>query len=222
MTPPPPLVLFDLDGTLTRRDTQPGFLLGFLARHPQRLGRCLGASRAALAFFLGRLPRGEMKERATAACLGGVGRPLLEAWGEQFAARTLQNGLRPRTLRALREHQRRGETTVLSSASLELYVRPIARLLGFDHCHATPCAWTADNALASHLGGPPLYGGEKLAALAPLWHEGEGAGRRLIVYTDHHGDIPLLEKAARAVLVHPTPALRRWARAASMEIDIWD
>ncbi|MGH9041889.1 MAG: HAD-IB family phosphatase, partial [Acidimicrobiia bacterium] len=114
---------FDLDRTLTRRDTLVPFLLRARGRAATGwavilLGRelALGLTSdhrrdAGKEAFLGRLLAGRELEALT---------PVAEA----FAADIVASGLRPDTAERLAWHQAQGHETVIVSASPELYVAP--------------------------------------------------------------------------------------------------
>jgi phosphatidylglycerophosphatase C len=182
---PRPLAAFDLDGTLTRRDTLMPFLV-----------RALGAGRAYRAVLASSLPL------ARAAALGGTHRdlakaavlrrvlgglplaPLAEA-SESFADHVVVHGLRPEVLARVEWHRAEGHELVLVSASPELYVAPIGRLLGFDEVLATRLE-VDDGRLTGGLVGANCRGPEKVArlrrwrgdALALAYAYGDSAGDR--------------------------------------------
>ena len=76
-TSPGAFVLFDLDGTITRRDTYLAYLLGFLARHPERLLRAAPLSLAALRYLIGERDNTWLKTTFLRAILGSIPRRLL-------------------------------------------------------------------------------------------------------------------------------------------------
>ena len=79
------LAVFDLDGTITRRDTFGPFLWGFLWRRPWRLPRVLLALPGAARYLFNR-DRGAFKGAVIHALLGGAQRASLERWAERFVA----------------------------------------------------------------------------------------------------------------------------------------
>src|SRR5271169_3121259 len=86
----PWVALFDLDGTLTWRDTLLPFLLGFMRRHPLRLLRLWQLPFALYAYWRDR-DRGALKSSIIRMVMGGARRQVLEAWAEAFVS-----GLKPR------------------------------------------------------------------------------------------------------------------------------
>src|SRR5216683_2602190 len=81
----PWVALFDLDGTLTWRDTLVPFLLGFMRRHPQRLLRLWQLPFALYCYWRDR-DRGALKSRVIRMVMGGASRQVLEAWAESFVS----------------------------------------------------------------------------------------------------------------------------------------
>ena len=61
------IAVFDLDGTITTRDTTAAFLLGYLREHPRRLARCLPLTAATAGFALGLVDNAGMKRAAIRA-----------------------------------------------------------------------------------------------------------------------------------------------------------
>ena len=89
------LAVFDLDGTITRRDTFGPFLWGFIWRRPWRLARIPLAMPAAASFVINR-NRGAMKGAVIHALLGGARRAALERWPSRtdFGRRVFSNAVR--------------------------------------------------------------------------------------------------------------------------------
>ena len=84
MTERPSLVVFDLDHTLSRRDTFLQYLGGFLLRNPARILRCIGLPFAVAKFYLGLIDNRQMKESFLSAVLGGIHRQEVEAWTKRY------------------------------------------------------------------------------------------------------------------------------------------
>ena len=192
-----PLAAFDLDGTLTHRDT----LLPFLHR-------AVGRGRTYRALLASSLPLaraaafgGAHRDVAKAAVLRGVlaGAPLdgLAEAAEAFADHVVAQGLRPDMRERLDWHRNEGHELVLVSASPELYATPIGRRLGFDTVLATRLE-VADGRLTGRLLGANCRGPEKVMRL----REWRGEGLALAyAYGDSAGDREMLNLAVTAVRV---------------------
>src|SRR5258707_7409686 len=121
---------FDLDGTLTTRDCVRPFLERVAGR--RRLVTSLLRRPLATAIATVQRDRDRFKEIIVGGSLRGKLVTDVETLGEQFAQFVLVNWVRPDTLRRLRWHQQAGHRTVLVSASLAAYLRPLALRLGID------------------------------------------------------------------------------------------
>lgn len=210
------LVVFDLDGTLTRRDTYTAYLLAFLRRRPLRLGRTWRLPFDTLHFFAGAADNAWLKQRYLRAVLGDVPRGIIETHTRDFNARLLARGLRQQALERLAAHRERGDRVILATASLDLYVEDLAARLGIAETVCTCVAWSADDRLTGSLAGANCRGAEKLARVRALSGVERHAHR--VVYTDHHSDAPLLEWAHERVAVAPSRALA--ARAADLGLKV--
>src|SRR5260221_1184259 len=137
----PCVAVFDLDGTLTWRDTLLPFLTGYALRHPSRL-ETLWRLPLAIAGYLGSPDRGLLKSRAIRAVMGGDRRSTVEAWTEAFVGSLKRRRVfRPAALAAVEAHRAAGDHLVLLSASPDLDVPAIRRLLGFERPLGTQGGW---------------------------------------------------------------------------------
>lgn len=220
MTGAASVAVFDLDHTLSRRDTFLAYLLGFLARHPARWPASLILPAAVLWHKSGRRDNHWLKRTFIKTILGGLEPRALETRTNRFVAALVARGLWRRGLETLERHRRAGDRLVLASASPDLYVEPLAAVLGFDLVICTRLAVDPAGRITGELDGGNCYGPAKLARLAGLL-EGRPPEARLTVYSDHHSDLGLLRVATHPVAVNPTPALRRQALAAGMPIEDW-
>lgn len=216
---PRAVALFDLDGTLTYRDTLLSFLTGYLARHPARRSRLWPLIPALLVYALGGGDRGRLKSQAIQAVMGGEPRASIEAWAEQFVADLPGNGaFRAGGLAALEAHRTAGDVLVLLSASPDLYVPLIGRLLRFDRTVCTEVAWNG-NRLDGRLRTANRRGEEKVRCLALLREEFPHA--TVTAYGNSASDLPHLARADRALLVNGSTAARRAAMRRGIPTANW-
>lgn len=203
---------FDVDGTLSRRDT----LLPFLQRlcGIQRLARALAANGVDLSrMAAGAADRDAVKDALLVRLLAGRDARQVAAAGETYADFLVDHArLRPDTRHRLDEHRAAGHRVVLVSASPEVYLAPLGRRLGVDAVLASALEVGADGLLTGRLAGRNCRGAEKVARLDAWLGAGAGAehGTHLYAYGDSNGDRELLARADVGVLVRrrrPLPAL---------------
>lgn len=202
------MAVFDLDGTLTRRDTSLPFLRfvgsgGDLARAlvvaavfsgpdlwSTWRGQGAGGS-VSLGSVVGRW-EARLHERAVSAVVRGRAEAELSALGERFAP-VVEDEVLEGARSRIRDHATRGHRLVLASASLEIYVRPLAALLGFADAVGTRLEFRGGLA-TGRFDGRPCWGEEKLRRVEALL-----GGDPVIdfAYGDSPGDEALL-RAARS------------------------
>jgi phosphatidylglycerophosphatase C len=199
------LVVFDLDGTVTYRDTLVPYLFGFLKRRPVRLVRLIRVLPAVAGYALGLLDRGQLKSALLRATLRGHTRAELEAWTSEFVTAVLERGLRPQAVEAIREHQRSGDVLVLLTAAPDLYAPVIAQRLGFQEAICTGVRWNADR-LDGNLSTPNRRGEEKARCLEGL--ERRYPEAQTIAYGNSAGDLPHLKEVGEPRLVNAGPVTR--------------
>ena len=213
-----PLALFDLDGTITRRDTLLPYVTGFLRSHPGRSLRLVTVLPTLLRFALGRSDRGELKSALIRATFGGESRATLEAWTASFVPRLLQRGVLADALAALAAHRRQGHRLVLLSASADLYVPAIAAALGFDEALCTGIQWQGDR-LDGRLTTPNRRAAEKVRCLEALRTRYPGA--RIAAYGNAASDLQHLRLADAPMLVNGARRARRAAARAGIACRTW-
>jgi HAD superfamily hydrolase (TIGR01490 family) len=217
----PVAAVFDLDRTVTKRATYIPFLLSVARRRPVKLLYAGAIVLAGLAYKLGLISRGRVKEFMLRTIVGKATRAEVADLAESFVAACLGHGLRPGARRALAEHRARGDNLILATASFDFYVERLGRQLGFDAVIATRAAWDQSGRLLGRIDGENCYGAEKLRRLEEALPELRGR-YRVIAYSDSHADLPLLLWAERGVAVNPSRRLRRHARSGGLDIVDWN
>ena len=192
MTEKRALALFDLDGTLTWRDT----LSDLLCQH-FGLGRCLAAGVRLSPWLLG-VPAG-LVHRDTAKVhvlrhfFGGMPEADFVALGQHYALNCLDRLLRPQARQALDAHRRAGHRVIVVSASVSDWIRPWTESLGIELI-ASELA-RRDGRITGELAGPNCRGPEKVrrinavldpAAYQPVHAYGDSRGdREMLALADH-------------------------------------
>ncbi len=212
------LVFFDLDGTITRRDTLLPYVAGFLRASPTRTARLPLLAAPFARFALGGRDPGALKGAVLHALLGGVSRSELDAYTRRFVPQLLAQGLHVEAIPAIEAHRRSGDRLVLMSASVDLYVPAIGRALGFDETSCSEVRWTGDR-LDGRLAGANCRGEEKARRF--LASSALHPGVETVAYGNSAPDLPHMRLAARAVMVNARGALAREAGALGMECVAW-
>ena len=182
---------FDFDGTLVPGDS----LLPFVWRAAGP-GRFLHAAlRHGPRTALATAARIGSRDRAKAAFVRTAVRGLpisdVVAAAVDFGHR-LEQRVHPAATERIAWHKQRGHELVLISASLAMYLEPLAERLGFDAVLATGLEVGQDGFLTGALEGMNVRGPEKVARLE-AWLE--GCDCELWAYGDSHGDAELLAAA---------------------------
>lgn len=199
------LVFFDLDGTITRRDTLIGYVSGALLRRPWRLPRLLGVLPTLCSFLLGRADRGALKGSLIHWALGGLGRHEIEQWTSQYVPRLIRRGVFADALRAIDAHRSQQDHLVLMSASVDLYVPAIGRALGFSESVCSMVRWDGER-LDGRLEGPNCRD-ERKAAIVREYRE-RFPEAHSVAYGNSAPDLPHLEIVDQGWCVNAKGALR--------------
>jgi len=115
------LALFDFDGTITEGDTYSPFLR--FAVGPRRAA--IGAGLLfplVVAYQLGLIPARRIRPFVARVGFQGASAAEVRALGRRFAVEVLPNRLRPIAMERIQWHQQQGDTVVVVSASLDVYL----------------------------------------------------------------------------------------------------
>jgi phosphatidylglycerophosphatase C len=211
------VAVFDLDGTITYRDTLVPFLLHVLSEHPMRVLRLWPLPWAVARFALTR-DRGVLKESLIRYVAGGLQRREVATLVDAFLDRLWPRGLRPGALAEIERHRAAGDRLVLLSASPNLYVPRIGERLGFGEVICTEVRWDGDR-LHGYLETPNRHGPEKRLVVEGLRQRHAGAS--FAAYGNAASDLAHLELVEAPCLVNANASARRQAAALGMRCDDW-
>ncbi len=185
-----PVLVFDLDGTLLRRNSFPLWVLALLRGSPgsplrDRMSlswrvQCLLARRK-----LRRLNHDGFLHALQACWADAISES--DALAGQLQTR-LASQVRPNLTSVLRSVANVQVDSVLATAAAAEYAEPLGRMLGFHHVLATP-AW-------SGVGMPCNRGPCKRDRVLALLTTCGWATRPRIFFTDHMDDLPLMRVSA--------------------------
>ena len=210
LDPPPAAAFIDVDGTLLAETTTYLFARILRRRGLIRRSFVLRALYHGLQHKFGRLDYGRLVEfglRSIATI------PVVEL--ERIAYENFAQHVRPRLYAGVVEHlnglREAGTAVVLVTSSPGIVIEPLSLFLGCTATITTPVR-IERNRLVGLAEGPPCYGEGKLYWVE-RWAESRGIRMdEAAAYADNWSDRALLERAGRAVVVHPHGKLRRLAR----------
>ena len=205
---PVQLAVFDLDGTITRRDTLLPYVMGFPTSTSRKLLGLLVFLGALSLFATAKRDHGQLKSAFVRSILGGETRARIEKWTAQFVPALLQRGVFADALSTIARHRQEGARLVLMSASTDLYVPAVGAALGFDEVICTGVRWNGDH-LEGHLTTPNRRGPEKTRCFEAL--RNAHPGLKTAAYGNAASDLDHLRLADHPLLVNASASARRKA-----------
>lgn len=186
-----PVIVFDLDGTLLRGNS---FRLWFLYLVVGRYPHLTSAQRAHLSFQALAIMVKRKLNFCDHVC---AKRQLQKIWASSLVSDRkhevierlmgqLGKMVRPCFTSILKDVREKRVDAVLATAAAEEYARPFGRRLGFTRILTSPPATSATDAQDN-------VGERKAENVRALLKELGWADRKIIVLTDHHEDMPLMQ-----------------------------
>lgn len=215
------VAVFDLDGTITGRDTFQRFLIHALLHSPTRWVRTPLLAWAVGMFALRRRDNHWLKAFFLRHTVGGQPTARVAHLAASHVRSVLDTEVLPCALDEVTRHRRAGMRLVLASASPDLYTRPLGAALGFDAVVCTEVERDGDGRPTGRLRGGNCYGEEKRRRVEHLLHASGLDWDGVTAYSDHHADLPLLRVAGTSYAVNPSPRLRREAVAVGWPVLDW-
>ncbi len=177
------LVLFDFDGTITKKDTLIEFLI-FYRGYVRFLAGMLWLSPVLLKYFLKLIPNWQAKQRCLAHFIGGEPVERFSEKCVEFTRTVLPGLIRPGAIEAIRRHTDEKATVAVVSASAENWVAPWCEEIGL-RCVATQLE-VKDGKITGNLCGENCYGPVKATRIRERFKLTEY--REIIAYGDSSGD----------------------------------
>jgi phosphatidylglycerophosphatase C len=211
------LAVFDLDGTITQRDTFLPYLRGWLRHHPRR--NWIWVMLAALCrYAFGGRDRGRLKSDLIRGLMAAATVTEVAAWSHEFVEGLDDAMFCPGALEAIARHRSAGDRLVLLSASVDLYVPRIGARFGFDETICTGVAWRGER-LDGALATPNRRGGEKLRCVESL--RARFPGSAIAAYGNSGSDLAHLRSVEHPILVNGGREARRMARSFGIPVADW-
>ena len=219
------LAIYDMDKTITRVPTYPGFLRHAALRlAPWRLILLPIVGLTVIGYGLKLLDRQRLKELNQRILLGPHSRKSeLATVAASFAGKTLAGNIHPGAFDAIAADRAAGRRLVMATASYRLYVEAIARQLGFDDVIATNSLTGLDDRVIARVDGENCYGPAKLRMIE-AWFKAEGIDRsrvRVRFYSDHASDAPVMEWADEPFAANPSAKMRALAGKRNWPVVDW-
>ncbi|MCB0651079.1 MAG: HAD-IB family hydrolase [Saprospiraceae bacterium] len=186
------LVIFDFDGTLTRKDSMLEFTRYFHGVFRFYIGM-LYLSPILLLYKVGFIPNWKAKEFYLTHFFGGL--PLLDFQQacERFSLEKIPDILRPLGFHRLKEHQDYGDELVIVSAAIEYWLNP------WCHQNKLSCIGTRlalqNGFISGKIEGKNCHGPEKVKRLTEVYDLKKFS--EIIVYGDSDGDLEMIKIATK-------------------------
>ncbi|MCB0395256.1 MAG: HAD-IB family hydrolase [Flavobacteriales bacterium] len=187
---PRTLALFDLDGTLTEKDT----LLEFIRYVHGEGGFLSGMARNLpwlAAYKLHLIPNWKAKEKVLKHFFGGMSAEEFKEKASAFGMTVLPELIRKDTLEKLRQHERDGAVIAVVTASVEAWVKPWTETMKI-HCIASDLE-VVSGAITGRIIPANCYGPEKERRVRAHFNLNEF--ERIFAYGNSRGDRELLAMA---------------------------
>lgn len=184
------IAVFDFDGTITRKDSLLEFIKFSKGKRQFYFGFFL-FSPLLIAMKLKLYPNWKAKQNLFSYFYKGISVEKFNDWGKEFCF-LIDKISRPKAIEALQEHKKRGDKTVIISASIENWVKPWAEKIGVDMIIFTQIE-VENDLLTGRFLTKNCFGQEKVnrfSAEFPNRNE-----YRLVVYGDSSGDRELIDFA---------------------------
>lgn len=212
--------IFDLDGTITKRDTYLDYLLSYYLQHPSCWFKGVALGIYACLYALKIKDNTWLKQRFLSTLFAGKSAKDLAQWNKQFVEKTMETNIRHQAKGAIYLHKQTGHVCVLLSASLDLYVPDLASALGFEHCICTQIEWK-EGRITGLLNGENVKGIQKCKAWADFIQSREDHPVSTIAYGDHDSDLQWLTSVGHGVLISSKPKLVERAKSLTLEVQQW-
>lgn len=211
------IAFFDLDGTITRRDTLFPLVLRQLARRPLRLLLLLGLVPALCRYAFDH-DRGALKQSLLRITLRGTERQDLARLSAQFVRDTIARRCFTDALATIRRHRDAGHYLVLMSASVDFYVPEFGKQLEFDQVISTGVRWNGDR-LDGALTTPNRRGEEKAHCVRDLLAQRDDS--ETFAYGNSDADLAHMLLVRHGLLVNGSSKARRQAADLGIQTADW-
>ena len=190
------LVLFDFDGTMTRKDTFPAFIFFVFGRAKGILGFLIHAPYI-LFYYFGVLNGSSLKQKIVSYFFKGKDTDAIRKNGIAFAEELNVNGMNIEVMNDFMQYQLKGFDLCIVSASLDIWIAPFAKIYNIKYiCTETE---VAGNKFTGKLKTPNCNGKEKANRIKVAYNLSEY--ENIIAYGNSKGDEAMMNLAKEKHMV---------------------
>lgn len=198
------ILIFDLDKTLTKKDTTIPFLLFLLKRNPRKIFNFPQLFWLGLKHFLVHEGDGSStKRKFLKVMFKGLNKDQLYKLGEEFALSLNPDFFFADGLEIISTARKKNKTLILASASLDLYVDTLAKQMRFNYCIATKPKFV-DGEFEGDFLDSNNYGKSKCENVKVFFEEMDFKLDDSVSLSDSPTDWPLLKVSKNGIAVNPT------------------
>ncbi|MCH4248192.1 MAG: HAD-IB family hydrolase [Acinetobacter populi] len=201
------LALFDFDGTLCKQDSFTGFMQSAVPKH-YFYRKCLKISPQIAAYYLKLYPANRMRPLLFKTVLKDENADQAHLIGQHYAQYLVEHCLNQEVLARLKWHQQQQHQVVIVSASLNLYLQPVAKLLNVELI----CTQVDDyhQVLTGAYRSADCSCEEKVSRLKQ--HYDLQAFTKIYAYGNSHEDIHMLKLATHAYWINQKHQLQPFSK----------
>ena len=214
------IAVFDLDGTLTYKDTYVDFLLFCMKKRPLRILRGGELILYLCLYKAGLRSNHWLKAKYLGTVAGGLGGAEFDSLCDQFSARTIERNIKPKALAELNRLKVQGYTLILATASFGFYAERLFAELGMDHLLCSQAKLDASGRIIGALDGKNCLGDEKANRIQQLC-EAEKWDDIELAYSDDLVDLPMFSLANQAFVIDPSASAASRARELGYPVLHW-
>lgn len=197
------IAVFDLDLTITKWDTTLPYLFGWAASRPRYWLKMPALFWQVVQFKRGKLTNHQLKTTFYTRLMQAADPAKEQQWTAKYNRFLIKHGLYSAALAAIKQHQDAGDTLVLASASVDIYVMDLAAQLGFKDVICTRMQRDDQGRLTGKIDGNNLLAENKLSAVQEYLTKQDWNHVHLTFYSDSGSDLPLFQHVHRAIAINP-------------------
>ena len=199
--------VFDLDGTLCRQDSFKKYLRIKLFRRPRHWIKLFPVLWWMLLTYVFKINSNNwLKKKA----IGLICKGITQEEASDDANLLIRNlNWNQQLLAILDQCRQNGVTTVLATASPQIYVDAINDHFGIDHVLSTRMELDASGIWTGRVLGENCYGKEKKNQLSAWCQQNALDWQNLVLFSDSVADLPSFQHVGLAVAVQPTWRLKQ-------------